>query len=224
MEVAGRLPLKLAALTLAAVVLAAGCGNGEEAEETTPAASGCRQVEQPEAREQAPLEAPTTILNAELEHTALVRTSCGDFTITLDPAASPRAVASFVALAEADYFDGTYFHRIVPGFVIQGGDPTGTGTGGPGYSTLDAPAATTTYTQGVVAMAKTAAEARGTAGSQFFIVTADDAGLPADYAVIGKVTGGLDVVQRIGTLGDPTTELPTQPVVIDEIRISQSGQ
>ncbi len=77
------------------------------------------------------------------------------------------------------------FHRIVPGFVIQGGDPTQSGNGGPGYSTVDTPAQDTTYTQGVVAMGKTASEASGTAGSQFFVVTAQDAGLPPDYAVVG---------------------------------------
>ena len=225
MAVAGGLSLRVVAAVLAAAALAGGCGGDDEPSGDTTAAAatpGCRDVDQPEAREPAALKAPTAILNEELTYTAVVRTSCGEFTITLDPASSPRAVASFVALAEDGYFDGTYFHRIVPGFVIQGGDPTGTGTGGPGYSTVDRPAAGTSYERGVVAMAKTAAEAPGTAGSQFFIVTADDAGLPAEYAVVGKVTGGLDVVQRIGTLGDPTTELPTQPVVIDDVRITRA--
>jgi peptidyl-prolyl cis-trans isomerase B (cyclophilin B) len=215
------LPLKAAALLLVATAFAAGCGGEDEAQDTSPATPGCREVAPPGAREPAPRKPPTILLNTELVHTALVRTSCGEFTITLDPARSPRAVVSFATLANAGYFDGTYFHRVVPGFVIQGGDPTGTGGGGPGYSTVDTPPAGTTYTKGVVAMAKTSAEPRGTAGSQFFIVTADDAGLPADYAVIGKVTRGLDVVERIGTLGDPATELPTQPVVIDEILIAR---
>jgi cyclophilin family peptidyl-prolyl cis-trans isomerase len=108
----------------------------------------------------------------------------------------------------------------VPGFVTQGGDPTGTGAGGPGYTTVDTPARSTTYTRGVVAMAKTGAEAAGTAGSQFFVVTGDDIGLPPDYAVIGEVTQGLDTVALIGTLGDPNTELPTRPVVIDDVAIA----
>jgi cyclophilin family peptidyl-prolyl cis-trans isomerase len=148
-----------------------------------------------------------------------VRTNCGNFTITLDPKASPKTVASFVALARNDFFDGTFFHRIVPGFVIQGGDPTGTGGGGPGYSTVDTPAASTRYTSGVVAMAKTAAEPPGTAGSQFFIVTAAEASLPPEYAVIGRVTGGKDVVARIAVLGDPVTEQPTQAVVVDDMTV-----
>ena len=208
-----------------------GCGGDDEATPTematttaaeTTAATGCRDVEQPATRTPPTLAAPTKILAADKTYTATVRTSCGEFTITLDPEASPQAVASFVALAEGDYFDGTAFHRIVPGFVIQGGDPTATGTGGPGYTTVDTPARSTTYEQGIVAMAKAANEPAGSAGSQFFVVTAADAGLPPDYAVIGKVSEGLDVVQRIGVLGDPQTELPTQPVVIEDISIEIS--
>jgi peptidyl-prolyl cis-trans isomerase B (cyclophilin B) len=160
------------------------------------------------------------VLNVEKTFLVTFRTSCGDFTVQLDLKAAPKTTASFVALARADFFDGTYFHRIVPNFVIQGGDPTGTGAGGPGYSTVDTPAAGTTYTKGVVAMAKTQAEAPGTAGSQFFVVTAEDAGLPPDYAVIGKVVEGMDVVDLIGTLGDPNTEVPTQAVVIEDARVT----
>ena len=219
---------RLAAVLIAAVALAGCGGDGDgEADEapvtTTTAtaqadsATACRDVEQPEPRPQGTLRAPTAVLNVDKSYDLIFRTSCGDFTVRLDPKRSPKASASFLALAEADFFDGTYFHRIVPGFVIQGGDPTGTGTGGPGYSTVDTPAAGTTYTRGAVAMAKTAAEAPGTAGSQFFVVTADDAGLPPDYAIVGRVVAGEDVVARIGVLGDPTTELPTQPVVVDDV-------
>ena len=220
-----------AALVASAAVLAlAGCGGDDDAAggddgATTVAASpaaGCRDVEQPEARAEGTLKAPRAILNADKTYEVRVETSCGDFTITLDPEASPQATASFVALVAEDFFDDTVFHRIVPGFVIQGGDPTATGTGGPGYSTVDTPAQSTTYEKGVVAMAKGGAEAPGTAGSQFFVVTADDAGLPPDYAVIGKVTRGMDVVDRIDVLGDPNTELPTQPVVIDDMEVEES--
>ena len=133
-----------------------------------------------------------------------------------------HAVSSFVALARASFFDHTIFHRIVPGFVIQGGDPTQTGTGGPGYSTVDTPPKDAKYEQGVVAMAKTQSEAPGTAGSQFFVVTAADAGLPPDYAIIGRVSSGLPVVLRIGRLGSPTTELPTSIVEILSVRVSVS--
>jgi cyclophilin family peptidyl-prolyl cis-trans isomerase len=179
-------------------------------------------VEQLEATEPEPREAPTESLDAGQTHEAVVRTSCGEFTITLDPKASPKATASFAALARDGYFDGTVFHRIVPGFVIQGGDPTATGTGGPGYTTVDPPAPGTTYEHGVVAMAKAPTEPPGAAGSQFFVVTAGQAPLPPDYAVVGRVTGGLAVVDRIGLLGDPTTEQPTQPVVVEGIEIRSS--
>jgi cyclophilin family peptidyl-prolyl cis-trans isomerase len=123
-------------------------------------------------------------------------------------------------LATAHYFDDTIFHRIVPGFVIQGGDPTQSGSGGPGYVTIDPPPRTTRYVRGVVAMAKTATDPRGASGSQFFVVTAADAQLTPDYALLGRVTKGLAVVLKIGKLGDPTTEKPTQPIVIARIRIT----
>jgi peptidyl-prolyl cis-trans isomerase B (cyclophilin B) len=150
---------------------------------------------------------------------AQVRTSHGEFTIDFDAGASPKAVESFAKLARKGFFDGTVFHRIVPGFVIQGGDPTGTGTGGPGYQTVDTPAADTTYRLGTVAMAKTATDPPGTAGSQFFVVTAEDAGLPPEYAVIGRVTDGLGVVQAIGELGDESQK-PTERVEIVSLTVS----
>ena len=106
-------------------------------------------------------------------------------------------------------------------YGIQAGDPTATGEGGPGYTTVDAPPASAAYTHGVVAMAKTAAQPAGTAGSQFFVVTAANAGLPPDYAIIGKVTSGLDVVDRIGKLGDQS-EQPTEVVEIEQATVTTS--
>jgi peptidyl-prolyl cis-trans isomerase B (cyclophilin B) len=215
--------VRRAASLVALLLVFAGCGGGDEAEppaaatQATATTPGCRDVAQPEPKAEGRGKAPTTILNVAKTYSVIVKTNCGDFTITLGPKAAPRATASFAALARSDFYDGTFFHRIVPNFVIQGGDPTGAGSGGPGYTTVDKPAAGTRYTSGVVAMAKAAAEAPGTAGSQFFIVTADDAGLPPDYAVIGRVTGGKDVVARISVLGDPNSELPTQPVVIRDM-------
>jgi peptidyl-prolyl cis-trans isomerase B (cyclophilin B) len=154
------------------------------------------------------------LLDASQPHSVGVVTNLGSFSIRLDVKDSPCVTSSFAALVRKGFFDGTVFHRIVPGFVIQGGDPTGTGTGGPGYSVRDVPPADARYTKGVVAMAKTAAEPRGTAGSQFFVVTAPDAGLPPDYALLGTVSKGLKVVERIGRLGNPTTERPTRRVVV----------
>jgi peptidyl-prolyl cis-trans isomerase B (cyclophilin B) len=206
----------------------AACGGGDDSEEagapapTAATTPGCRSVEQPEPRSEGREKPPTTILSLEKTYRVTVSTSCGDFTITLDQESAPKTTASFLELAKNDFYDRTFFHRIVPNFVIQGGDPLGAGTGGPGYTTVDRPAPDTTYTSGVVAMAKGATEAPGTAGSQFFIVTADDAQLPPEYAVIGRVTAGKDVVARIGVLGDPATELPTQPVVIEDMVVRVS--
>jgi cyclophilin family peptidyl-prolyl cis-trans isomerase len=192
-----------AAAALVAVLALAGCGGGSE-----PSNQGG-----PETAPRAT--APTA---KAVPADAVVETSEGTFTIRLDVAHAPNTVASFEQLARDGYFDGTVFHRIVPGFVIQGGDPTGTGTGGPGYTTVDPPPANARYVKGVVAMAKTGAEAPGTAGSQFFVVTGADAGLPPDYALLGKVVAGLPVVERIGALGDDA-EQPTKRVEIQKITI-----
>jgi peptidyl-prolyl cis-trans isomerase B (cyclophilin B) len=211
------------ALLLLVVLALAGCGGGDDesaATETTSAGSSgtCEEVDAPEPKEEGGQTKPTSELEAGKTHELVVETNCGSFTITLDPEASPKTTASVAALAESGFYDETTFHRIIPGFVIQGGDPTGTGTGGPGYTTVDTPKETTRYTRGVVAMAKTATEAPGTSGSQFFVVTGADIGLPPEYAVIGKITDGQDVVNRIGQLGDPNTEEPTQVVVVSSMR------
>jgi cyclophilin family peptidyl-prolyl cis-trans isomerase len=151
----------------------------------------------------------------------VVQTNKGAFTIELDRETAPCTSASFVSLAQKGFFNGIKFHRIVPGFVIQGGDPTGKGSGGPGYSTVDVPPDDAKYTKGVVAMAKTPTEPAGTAGSQFFVVTAEDSGLTPEYAVLGKVVEGLDVVEKIGKLGG-ADERPTEPVEIETVKVEAS--
>ncbi|MBS1893959.1 MAG: peptidylprolyl isomerase, partial [Actinobacteria bacterium] len=111
--------------------------------------------------------------------------------------------------------------RIVPEFVIQGGDPTGTGSGGPGYEVVQAPPKNLKYTLGTVAMAKTAEAPAGAAGSQFYIVSGPQGEtLPPEYALAGRVTKGLDVVEKIGELGTPE-EKPTEPVVIEKMTIER---
>ncbi|MCS7007565.1 MAG: peptidylprolyl isomerase, partial [Thermoleophilia bacterium] len=110
---------------------------------------------------------------------------------------------------------------VVPGFVVQGGDPTQTGARGPGYSTLDPPPPNARYTRGVVAMAKTADEPPGAAGSQLFVVTAPDAGLPPEYAIVGRVREGMDTVARIDALGVADGP-PSRPVVVERVRVSES--
>jgi cyclophilin family peptidyl-prolyl cis-trans isomerase len=205
---------------LALAAIAAGGGvAGAATRQAAAAAAGCTTVKAPAPRPNGHQPKPPPIRRGK-RYTAVVVTNCGTFRIALDAKQSPHAVASFVALSRAKFFDDTVFHRIVPGFVIQGGDPTQTGTGGPGYSTVDTPPRGARYVEGVVAMAKTQADPRGTAGSQFFVVTAPDAGLPPDYAIIGRVSSGLDVVRRIGRLGNPATEQPTRVVEIRSIRIS----
>jgi cyclophilin family peptidyl-prolyl cis-trans isomerase len=153
---------------------------------------------------------------------AKVKTSCGDFEISLDSEGSPKTVASFAHMADEGVYDDTPFHRIVPDFVIQGGDPRGDGTGDAGYTVEEPPPPDAAYTDGVVAMAKTAAEPPGTSGSQFYVVTAADAGLPADYALLGEVSSGEETVDAIAGLGDPAsgqTGTPTRPVVIETITV-----
>jgi peptidyl-prolyl cis-trans isomerase B (cyclophilin B) len=213
----------VATLALALLLVAPGCGGDDEpdaivpATETSAASGACASVDAPEPRKDGGETAPSERLDPEKTWTLTFDTSCGTFVVTLDPAAAPATAASLVSLARAGYYDDTIFHRIVPGFVIQGGDPTQSGSGGPGYSTVDAPAADAAYTKGVVAMAKTAAEPPGTSGSQFFVVTGEDVGLPPDYAIVGTVTDGLDVIESIGTLGDPSTEQPLQPIVVESV-------
>jgi peptidyl-prolyl cis-trans isomerase B (cyclophilin B) len=161
-------------------------------------------------------------LDPDKTSSIVVDTSEGSFTFELATKISPCTTASIAGLVKKGFFDGLTFHRIVPGFVIQGGDPEGTGMGGPGYSTVDAPPQDTKYTKGVVAMAKTQAEPPGTSGSQFFVVTGADVGLPPDYAVLGNVTDGLDVVEKIGKLGNPADPAgtPTEKVTIDKMELT----
>jgi peptidyl-prolyl cis-trans isomerase B (cyclophilin B) len=188
-------------------------------QEATPASGGCKQVEAPKPKPDGGAKKPNAPLDASKTWTLTFETSCGNFTVKLDPKGAPNASASMVSLAKAGFFKNTIFHRIVPDFVIQGGDPTGKGTGGPGYSTHDKPPKDASYTKGVVAMAKAPQEPAGTAGSQFYVVTGDDAGLPPDYAIIGKVVDGLPSVERIGALGD-ASEQPTQTVELYDVKAS----
>lgn len=150
-----------------------------------------------------------------------METTEGDFTIELDTTDWPVTANSFAYLTEKKFFDGLGFHRIVPDFVIQGGDPTGSGAGGPGYSVVETPPKNTKYPIGTVAMAKTGADAPGTSGSQFFVVTgAEGSSLTPDYAIAGKVSDGMDVVQAIGNFGS-ADETPTRQVVITKATLEQ---
>jgi cyclophilin family peptidyl-prolyl cis-trans isomerase len=212
--------VRAAVLALLVVSLAACGGNGGDSEES--AAEGCATVDAPSAKPDGGATKPSEPLDEATTYVLVVETSCGTFEITLDQELAPDTAASLVALARSGFYDATIFHRVVPGFVIQGGDPTGSGSGGPGYTTVDAPPSNAAYARGVVAMAKTATEAPGTSGSQFFVVTAEDARLAAEYAIVGEVTQGYETVERIEALGDVATEQPARPIVVDRVTVRES--
>jgi peptidyl-prolyl cis-trans isomerase B (cyclophilin B) len=168
---------------------------------------------------------PEMTIDRTKTYRATVKTSCGTIVMQLDPKLAPNTVNSFVFLARKRFFDGLIFHRIQKDFVIQGGDPTGSGSGGPGYKTVDKPPKDAKYAVGVVAMAKSTEEAAGTSGSQFFIVIGVDAELPADYAIIGKVIKGQDVAEMIGALpieGGATDGRPAQTAYIEKLTVRAS--
>ena len=186
---------------LASVVVLAGCGGGSSA--------SCEVVvvDEDRAEDVKPLDDGNYAIEFQTTH--------GSFTVAIDEQVAPCNGASMLQLAEDGFFDGVVFHRIVPGFVIQAGQSTKTPDGGPGYTTIDPPPPDTVYRKGLVAMAKTELEPPGTGGSQFFVVTGDDVGLPPDYAPIGKVVKGMPVVERIGKLGNAQTQAPTRRIVIE---------
>jgi cyclophilin family peptidyl-prolyl cis-trans isomerase len=186
----------------------------------------CARVSAPPSRPAPHYPKPKLKLDPKRSWSAVVDTTCGRFTIALDVKDSPKTSASFVYLSRRGFFDRTLFFRVVPGFIIQAGDPTNTTEGDPGYTVVEPPPPDTRYTHGVVAMGKTEIEDPGTAGSQFYVVTGEDAQLPPDYALLGKVRAGQDVVDLIGALptdqGNPDPvlrERPVQPVVIRSVRI-----
>ena len=196
--------------------------SGEDEASTTSAsasADGCREVEAPKPKTVS-FKAPKQVLAKGEEATAVVETSCGTFEIALDTQRAPKTANSFAFLAEEGFYDDLTFHRIVPEFVIQGGDPEGTSTGGSGYTIVEKPPPNLAYTKGVVAMAKSSAEPPGSSSSQFYVVTGVDAGLPPEYALVGRVDEGMDVVERIGELGTPE-ETPKQTVLIEAVTIEK---
>jgi cyclophilin family peptidyl-prolyl cis-trans isomerase len=202
------------ATLLLALLAGGGCGGGDGSAKSS---SGCREVSVPPPSNKKLAAPPQKVKPGEKVGVAVV-TSCGTFNIALDTSRAPKTANSFAYLARKGFYDGLSFHRIVPGFVIQGGDPLGDGTGGPGYKVTEAPPRSLQYTRGVVAMAKSGVERPGTSGSQFFVVTGANIGLPPQYALVGRVSRGLNVVDRIGNLGS-ATEQPTQTVLIDRMTV-----
>ena len=207
-----------------------GGDGGETAAETTATEAtetGCRDAEEPAAREVEDRKPPSFRVSRSKEYTAVLQTSCGTVEIALDTKRAPRTTSSFISLVREGFYDGLQFHRVIAGFVVQGGDPQGDGSGGPGYSITETPPEDLTYEPGIVAMAKTQLEEPGTSGSQFFIVSGPDAAASLtspDYALVGKVTKGMDVVQRLQDVQtDPAgDDRPVDPIVIEKATIRES--
>jgi peptidyl-prolyl cis-trans isomerase B (cyclophilin B) len=167
-----------------------------------------------------PTAAPSPAATGEVR-LVTIETAKGTIAITVDPALGPRAAANFIALASCGFYDGIGFHRLVPDFVIQGGDPDGTGGGGPGYEFADDPVAVP-YVRGIVAMANSG---KDTNGSQFFIVLADNSDLTPSYSVFGRVTAGMDVVDAIAAM--PNSGAPSNkaldPVIMTSVTVGAAG-
>lgn len=194
----------------------------------------CDEVEAPEPKTPEVEGPPPLEIDPAAQYTAVLDTSCGEIEIALDAASAPSVVNNFVALARQGFYDDTSFHRAAEDFVIQGGDPAGDGTGGPGYTIEgEVPAEGTGYEVGTVAMAKGGDDPAGSAASQFFIVTnppaAPGQGLdflntePYEYALLGNVTNGLDVARAIEALAPPEGDgPPTQVVLLRSVTIAET--
>lgn len=223
----------LGVLAVATPLVLAGCGS----EESTPAAGSwggdsttaaetssgdaaveCPPAEGTEERTTSFESAPPMCLTPGVDYTAVITTDAGTVTVDLLEDKAPETVNNFVFLARNHYYDGITFHRVIPGFMIQGGDPQGTGSGGPGYQFSDELPAAGEYEIGSVAMANAGPD---TNGSQFFIVTGDaGVSLPPDYSLFGAVTEGMETVTAIETdgsaQGTPSTTHTIESVEIIE--------
>jgi len=221
-------------LTTAAVPLAlVACGSSStgttgstaSSGQATPASSasaGCSPAQAPAPKGAQHIPMPTTKLDPSKQYVVRLTTNCGTIDIQLNVKQAPRTTASFAYLVKRGFYNDLTFHRVAAGFVIQGGDPNGDGSGGPGYTIVEPPPAGLKYTRGVVAMAKTSADPSGASGSQFFIVTAGETPLPAQYALVGNVVGslaGVDAISRVST-NPPQDGMPTSPVVISQTSLT----
>lgn len=167
---------------------------------------------------------PTLKLDPAKTYTVTLTTNCGTIDIHLDVRQAPATTASFAYLVKRGFYNDLTFHRVAANFVIQGGDPNGDGSGGPGYTIVEPPPSNLSYTLGTVAMAKTSTDPSGASGSQFFIVTTANASLPPQYALVGNVVGSLAAVEAIAKLptNPPDDGAPIKPVVIRSATLSVS--
>jgi peptidyl-prolyl cis-trans isomerase B (cyclophilin B) len=200
----------------------------DDSSDTSAAATknGCSTTAPPKPTTTTLSAAPAMTIDPTAQYTAVMKTSCGDVTIALDAADAPQTVNSFVTLAKSGFYDGTLFHRIVTDFVDQGGDPTGTGSGGPGYQLPDEPPANG-YQAGSVAMANAGS---GTTGSQFFLVVSDSGAQqlgtspPYKYSALGTMdAASLKVAQKINKLGSSDSAgTPKQKVYVTSVDVSET--
>ncbi len=159
--------------------------------------------------------APAMSIDTKKLYCVGLNTSRGLIVLALDPKLAPNTVNNFIYLAQHNFYDGLKFHRVVPNFVIQTGDPKGNGTGGPGYKFNDEPVQGS-YTKGSVAMANSGAN---TNGSQFFICTGDDTSLPKSYSLFGHVVQGLDIAQKVQGPGDGASSKTITPDVLNHVLV-----
>jgi len=200
------------------VVLAGGGGSGKAA----PKKAACPKADGSSPRQTKFRAAPPICIDSTHTYTAQITTDKGVIDVDLDQKKAPNTVNSFVFLARYHFFDGLTFHRVVPGFVLQGGDPEGTGAGGPGYKFADELPQAGEYKIGSLAMANSGAD---TNGSQFFIISGDQgAKLDPKYSLFGQVTNGLDVVAKIDALGNPDDQSgkPKEPITMSSVTIKET--
>ena len=207
-------------------------GNGSasgSAQRPTPSSiqvPGCRSVPAPASRAGEQASKPTAHLDPTRSYTVRLVTNCGAIAIQLAVKEAPKTTSSFAHLVKLGYYNGLTFHRVVAGFVIQGGDPNGDGSGGPSWEIVEPPPANLRYTKGVVAMAKGSTEPSGASGSQFFIVTGSNVSLPPVYALVGHVVSGekaVEAISRVPTESAPgggAASKPKAPMVIERATLS----
>jgi len=209
------------AILIGIMLIISGCGNGNNSQQQN------KQNQQNEQQDQAEEEqysnASLELLEASKHPEVTIEMSNGGIIkIELYPEIAPNSVSNFVSLAQEGFYDGTIFHRVIPGFMIQGGDPSGTGTGGPGYAIkgeftknrFDNPMV---HARGVISMARS--ESMDSAGSQFFIMQADAPHLDGLYAAFGEVTEGMDVVDEIVSQQRDRNDKPLEPLAMTKVTV-----
>jgi peptidyl-prolyl cis-trans isomerase B (cyclophilin B) len=207
-------------------VSGAGENTAAQPTQSSVATPGCRHVPAPPSRASEQASKATTLLNPAHSYTVRLATNCGPIVIQLAVAQAPKTASSFAHLVQTGYYNELTFHRVVPGFVVQGGDPNGNGSGGPSWQVVEPPPASLRYTQGVVAMAKGPTAPTGASGSQFFIVTGSNVGLPPVYALVGHVLSGqkaADAISHVPTEAASEggeASKPLVPIVIEKATLS----